>query len=175
MIHRFGGNCKIWPHASNSNVKMVQKMPMKCEGAIKTSSSRASKQAPTWHTCTTISKSLGPQSKFFFVQHPPRGDYRTNQSGSLIYGCTANTWLGDKTICDYYISYNYITWGATRDTDNSMSSPVCPKNGRWVKLREIWVLSFTWCQGYGYYGLVLLWRDVIYIQSPRLSLPFSKI
>ena len=126
-------------------------------------------------SCHSTKKTVIFDSYDFCVQHPPRRDYRTNQSGSLIYGCTANTWLGDKTICDYYISYDYITWGATRDTDNSMSSPVCPKNGRWVKLREIWVLSFTWCQGYGYYGPVLVWRDVIYILSPRLSLPFSEI
>ena len=46
------------PQCSNGIVWVVEKMPKNSEGAMKTSSSRASKRAPTWHSCMVAPKSL---------------------------------------------------------------------------------------------------------------------
>ena len=48
-------------HCSRGQSRGAKKMPMKFEGAMKISASRALKRAPTWHSCMTTPKSLSGQ------------------------------------------------------------------------------------------------------------------
>ena len=50
-----------------------KKMQGETEGAMKISASRASKQAPTWHSCTITPKSLSSQPLYRLIQTWSRG------------------------------------------------------------------------------------------------------
>ena len=82
-------------HHSRGQSRDVKKMPMKSEGASKISASRASKRAPTWHSCMTTPKSLSGQPNPDLIQRLARKGFLGSHTAMSCGGSFRSSWRAD--------------------------------------------------------------------------------